>query len=398
MTAVLPIRYALRAIALLCGVTVLSSAQTESVLYTFQTGTDASTPYAGLVHDSAGNLYGTTLSGGVYNDGAVFKLDRRHHESVVYSFAGGNDGIAPKASLILDKGGNLYGTTSRGGTSADAGTIFKISPSGTETILYRFTGGSDGATPLASLLRDRSGNLYGTTYAGGDPSCLCGVVFKVSPSGVETVVHAFAVGTDGEFPQGGLIADSNGNLYGTTLEGGKYGWGSVFKIDPAGTETVFYSFNLANGTDGWQPAGNLVRDAAGNFYGTTLAGGQQQSCFGFGCGTVFRIDPSGNESVLYAFGDSPDGAGPSSGVVRDSAGNLYGTTYVGGPGGLSGFGVVFELDTHGNETVLYQFSGGLDGAFPHSSLILDKAGNLYGTAERGGPLDTGEGVVFKIKP
>jgi uncharacterized repeat protein (TIGR03803 family) len=227
---------------------------------------------------------------------------------------------------------------------------------------------------------------------------LCGTVFKLSPSGKETVLHTFGLGIDGRFPQGGLIADSSGILYGTTLGGGSYGWGTVFKIDTAGNETVLYSFNPANGTDGLEPSGNLAVDAAGNLYGTALAGGQQDFCFSVGCGTVFKVDASGNETVLYAFGDEPDGADPTAGVVRDQAGNLYGTTYAGGPGGLEGFGTVFKLDPLGQETVLYRFSGGLDGAFPHSSLLIDGAGNLYGTASSGGPLDTGEGVIFKIKP
>jgi uncharacterized repeat protein (TIGR03803 family) len=378
--------------------TPLSFAQTESVLYTFQTGTDGALPYAGLVHDSVGKLYGTTLWGGTYNDGAVFTLDPHHRESVIYSFAGGTDGIAPKAALIVDKQGNLYGTTTRGGSSADAGIVFKIDASGAESVLYRFTGGSDGGSPQASVLRDPSGNLYGTTFAGGDASCLCGTVFKLSLAGIETVVHTFGLGTDGRFPQGGLIADSSGNLYGTTTLGGTYGFGSVFKIDPSGNETVLYSFNPGNGTDGWEPSGNLARDSAGNLYGTTQLGGQQQFCFEVGCGIVFRVDPNGNEAVLYAFGDEPDGAGPTAGVVRDRAGNLYGTTTAGGPGGLEGFGTIFKLDPLGNETVLYRFAGGLDGAFPRSSLIIDTAGNLYGTASNGGPLDTGEGVVFKVKP
>ena len=386
------------ALALLCTLTMSSFGQTESVLYTFQAGTDAALPYAGLVHDSIGNLYGTTLWGGTYNDGAVFKLDRGGHERVVYSFVGGNDGIAPAASLFLDKGGNLYGTTTRGGSSADAGIVFKIDATGKETVLHRFTGGSDGGTPLASLLRDRSGNLYGTTYSGGDASCLCGTIFKVSPAGAETVLHTFGRGADGQFPLGGLIADSSANLYGTTKGGGAYGAGTVFKIDRTGSETVLYSFNPGNGTDGLQPSGNLARDAAGNLYGTTLEGGDQNTCLNFGCGTVFKVDPSGNETVLYAFGDEPDGAGPSSGVVLDHAGNLYGTTYSGGPGGPDGFGTVFKVDPLGQETVLYHFSGALDGGFPHCSLLIDRVGDLYGTTFSGGPPETGEGVVFKIKP
>ena len=393
-------------LALTIGAATSAFAQNESVLYTFRGGTNAALSFAGLVRDPAGNLYGTTLWGGTHNDGAVFKFDRHGKETVIYSFAGGADGIAPQASLIRDDAGNLYGTTKRGGP-ADAGIVFRIDPSGAETILHTFTGGADGGTPMASLIRDKAGNLYGTTIGDGDTSnslCTndfsgCGTLFKLSPAGKETVLHTFSAGTDGRNPQGGLIADSAGNLYGTTLGGGAYGSGTVFKIDRARTETVLYSFQYgtSGGSDGGLPSGNLVRDAAGNLYGTTQVGGGPDACFGVGCGTVFKVDLTGNETVVHAFTDG-DGADPVTGVIRDAAGNLYGTTYEGGPGGLSGFGTVFKVDSTGRETLLYQFTGGLDGAYPYGSLLMDPSGNLFGTTSTGGPLDVEAGVIYRIAP
>jgi uncharacterized repeat protein (TIGR03803 family) len=396
------------ALALMIGAARPVFSQTESVLYTFQGGTNAAVPWAGLIRDSAGNFYGTTLWGGTYNDGTVFKLDRHGKETVLYSFAGGSDGIAPQAPLIRDATGNLYGTTKRGG-AADAGVVFKIDANRVETVLYTFTGGADGGTPLAGLIRDRAGNLYGTTAGGGDTSssCVnqfsgCGTVFKVSPARRETVLHTFGSGTDGRNPQGGLVWDSAGNIYGTTLYGGAntigIGYGTVFKIDRTRTETVLYSFQWGNGTDGGLPSGHLGLDSAGNLYGTTQTGGDPNACFQYGCGTVFRVDSSGNETVLYAFKDEPDGADPDTGVVRDAVGNLYGTTYAGGPGGLSGFGTVFKVDATGHETILHSFSGGTDGANPDCTLLLDSSGNLYGTTTTGGPLALEEGVIFRIKP
>jgi uncharacterized repeat protein (TIGR03803 family) len=214
------------------------------------------------------------------------------------------------------------------------------------------------------------------------------------------VLHTFTAGPDGRNPEGGLVADSAGNLYGTTLAGGAYDYGTVFKLARTRFETVLYSFQWGStgGSDGANPSGNLVRDGAGNLYGTTQIGGSPDPCFQVGCGIVFKLDPSGRETVLHAFNDEPDGANPVTGVVRDAAGNLYGTTYVGGPGGLSGFGTVFMLDATGQETVLYRFTGGLDGAYPYGSLLLDPSGNLYGTTSTGGPIDVEAGVVFRITP
>jgi uncharacterized repeat protein (TIGR03803 family) len=262
---------------------VPSVAQTESILYYFNPihpiGS-GSNPAAGLVADSSGNLYGTGFSG--TPGGVVFKFDKDGAYSVLHTFggaAGSKDGCLPRAALILDDAGNLYGTTSHCGSAANAGNVFKLDTAGNETILHTFTGGADGAVPLASLLRDHAGNLYGTTSAGGDNSCLyfgvpgCGTIFRISSTGKFSLLHTFT-GADGAVPLAGLTQDSAGNFYGTAAGGGATGWGTVYKMDKAGQVTVLYSFLSGNNPDdGYQPASTLVRDSAGNLYGTTLAGG-----------------------------------------------------------------------------------------------------------------------------
>jgi uncharacterized repeat protein (TIGR03803 family) len=295
--------------------------------------------------DDAGNLYGTTTSSPGCGFGTVFKLTSSGSETVLHSFCLSTDGLLPYAGLIADASGNLYGTTSQGGSSANCiggvggcGTVFKVTPSGTETVLHSFTdGGSDGADPLAGLIADASGNLYGTTDSGGVHGA--GTVFKVTPSGSETVIYSF-VNTSGALPAAGLIVDASGNLYGTTNSGGAYGYGTVFKLTTSGSETVLYSFT-AGGSDGRYPQSGLVADASGNVYGTTYVGGDA-SC-GYkneGCGVVFKLTPSGSETVLHSFTGGSDGANPAAGLIFDASGNLYGTT-VGGGG--SDLGTVFKL-------------------------------------------------------
>jgi uncharacterized repeat protein (TIGR03803 family) len=243
-------------------------------------------------------------------------------ETVLHSFAGGpSDGAVPQAGLIADSSGNLYGTTREGGSG---GVVFKLSPSGTYTVFYSFTGGSNGGAPFARLLADSSGNLYGTTYAGGRSNA--GVVFKLSASGTYTVLYSFCSlpgCRDGNQPDAGLIADSSGNLYGTTIAGGGSGNGTVFKLSPAGTETVLYSFT--GGRDGGGPGG-LIADSSGNLYGAA-GGGSGTGCEGSPCGVVFKLSPSGTYTVLYAFTGGSDGgqavrvpggiAGRQSGWNRD---------------------------------------------------------------------------------
>ncbi len=358
------------------------------VLYRFTGGSDGAYPEAGLIRDSAGNLYGTTAGGGIgYGYGTVFELAPDGTETVLYAFTGGSDGNDPTAGLIKDKAGNLYGTTAFGGAHHD-GTVFKLAPDGTETVLHAFTSGADGADPFAGLIKDKAGNLFGTTDFGGGTSGK-GTVFKLAPDGTETVLHAFTGGNDGDDPIGGLIKDSAGNLYGVTALGGTAdcggtGCGTVFEIAPDGTKTVLYAFT--GGSDGAGPSASLIRDSAGNLYGTTQGGGGTSCSDGYGCGTIFELAPDGTETVLYAFTGGSDGANPfTAGLIRDKAGNLYGTTDFGGP---LGEGVVFRLAPDGTERVLHSFgiSGG-DGAAPSASLIRDSAGNLYGTTQGGG--DTG---------
>ena len=361
----------------------LDKAGQETVLYAFTGGADGGYSYAGVIRDSAGNLYGTTSSGGTAGYGVVFEVNTCGQETVLYSFTGGADGGYSYAGVIRGSAGNLYGTTSSGGIGqgyAGYGVVFKLSTAGQETVLYSFTGGADGGNPGAGVIHDSAGNLYGTTTSGGTAGQ--GVVFKLSTGGQETVLYSFTGGADGGYPSAGVIRDSAGNLYGTASYGGTADVGVVFKVNTSGQETVLYSF--AGGANGAYPYSGLVGDSAGNLYGTTYAGGTA------GLGVVYKVDAAGQETVLYTFPPPHDGASPTAGVVRDSAGNLYGTT---GAGGAQNAGVVYKLDRAGQETVLYSFTGGADGGYPHAGVIRDSAGNLYGTTPFGG---TGSGVVYKL--
>lgn len=383
-----------------------------TVLHAFAGGNDGINPQAGLIADKAGNLYGTTVEGGNgcsggYTCGTVFELAPDGTETVLHAFTGGNDGYFPQAALIQDKAGNLFGTTDEGGANYGGGTVFKLAPDGTETVLHTFTGGNDGDSPQAGLVEDKAGNLYGTTTIGGAGcgnrySTGCGTVFEVAPDGTETVLHAFAGGNDGFSPRAGLILDKAGNLYGTTTEGGGagceyYGCGTVFKIAPDGTETVLYAF--AGGNDGEEPEAGLIEDKAGNFYGTTAMGGGTgcQQIALLGCGTVFKLTPDGTETVLYSFtGKNGDGDLPLAGLIRDKAGNFFGTTTQGGGNGcLAGCGIVFKLAADGTETVLYAFGSGSLGAEPFAGLIEGAHGRLYGTTYKGGKY--GYGTVFRLR-
>ena len=366
-----------------------AQAQTETVLHSFGTQSgDGSNPYAGLIMDPEGNLYGTTYYGGAYDYGTVFKLAPSGTETVLYSFGGRRgDGWYPQAGLIIDTEGNLYGTTSEGGAYGYTnGTVFKLTSSGTETVLYSFHGfGSqshDGYYPLGGLIMDTAGNLYGTTAQGGTYDL--GTVFKLTPSGTETLLYSF-VGqpNDGARPYAGLITDKAGNLYGTTAQGG-YGFGTVFKVTPSGTETVLHRFL----GDGASPFAGLIMDENGNLYGTTYQGRR-------GYGTVFELSATGKATVLYSFTGGSDGANPTAGLVMDENGNLYGAA-------AYSEGTVFELSPGKKGaawtfTLLHAFgSQSGDGIRPFGTLILDKEGNLYGTTYAGGA--NAEGAVFKVTP
>jgi uncharacterized repeat protein (TIGR03803 family) len=326
--------------------------------------------------------------------------------TVLHPFTGTPDGAGPAQSTLLDVNGVIYGTTDSGGADG-FGTVFKLNSHGEEVVLYSFTGGADGANPDASLVRDSKGNLYGTAQSGGDLNCAilgltgCGVVYKLDTSGKQTVLYTFKGGTDGAGPQG-LIIDNAGNLYGPTFQGGdlscgiKGGCGVVYKIDSGGTETSLFSFEF--GTTGTIPNGFLTRDMAGNLYGVTIDGGDLAGCSGIGCGVVFKLDTSGNESVLYTFTGGADGAGPNGALLLDSKGNLYGTAFAGGDLSCSnqssvGCGVVFELTTAGTERVLHTFKG-MDGANPSLGLLRDAKGNFFSTTVYGGTFNMG--TVFEI--
>jgi uncharacterized repeat protein (TIGR03803 family) len=384
------------------GVSNLSAqAPTSKALHQFTGPPDGGVPYAGLVQDSAGNLYGTTYIGGDASCnggngcGSVFELGPTGRERVLYSFTVGTDGGYPRAGLVRDSAGNLYGTAPTGGDLScnppyGCGAVFKVDATGKETVLYAFTEGADGGTPEGGLIRDAAGNLYGTTTGGGDLSCDppygCGTVFKLSPSGAETVLLSFAgYPTDGAGPCAGLLRDAAGNLYGTTQFGGAEDLGTVFKLDVTGKETLLHSFGT--GTDGQRPGAGLVRDAAGNLYGTTPIGGS------YGLGILFRVDSTGKETVLHNFSGTPDGAYPEASLLIESAGDLYGTTV---QGGTYNYGTIYKLDATGKRTVLHSFLGGSDGIYPYAALVRDSAGNLYGTTSYGGVAN--RGVVFSFRP
>jgi uncharacterized repeat protein (TIGR03803 family) len=387
----------------------------ESALYNFSGGTDPKSPYAGMVFDKAGNLYGTTQLGGANSMGTVFEMahnpDGSWSESVLYSFTGSADGGQPSAGLIFDASGNLYGTTNFGGSgncNQGCGTVFKLTPGSggwTESVIYTFTGGSDGREPYARLLFDAAGNLYGTTLLGGNVNSVCstgcGTVFKLARTSngwTESVLYAFAGGTDGASPYAALAADSTGNLYGTTYGGGAYASGVIFKLSPASsgwTQSVIYAFTGSR--DGKSPFGDIFLDAAGNLYGTAFQGGSR------GYGVVIRLAPNPRGGwyarVLHSFANAPS-ANPVAGLVMDLAGNLYGTTLAGGKANSCGTacGTLFELSPVSGGGWSYQvvhvFGQGADGYHPSGDLILDAAGNMYGTTQAGGA--QGAGLVFEI--
>ena len=401
--------------------TYFAKAQTESILHNFS-GAGGAGPSSGLLLDSAGNLYGSTVDGGNLADcqsrgcGVVFQLSPGHgswRETVIRDFP---SNAAGGAGLISDASGNLYGITFHGGGSTactfveyvGCGTVFELSPTAsgqwTRTLLHAFTGGSDGSQPLASLVFDAVGNLYGTTSSGGAKNY--GVVYRLSHhanSWTETVLYNFdcyAGGCDVFDP---LVIDSSGNLFGTATYA-KPGYGVVFELTPAAGGRWKYSVlhKFLGATDGAVP-GALVLDANGNLYGTTARGGSTNSCFDAGCGTVFELSPTSSgswtETILHSFVGGDDGDGPEAGVIFDIAGNIYGVTYQGG--GAFNLGCVFKLSPSSSgawtETLLHSFSGApADGENPSTALTIDSGGNLYGTTFNGGALKTG--VAYEITP
>jgi uncharacterized repeat protein (TIGR03803 family) len=369
-----------------------ATAQTFNVIHNFS-GSDGQGPLSGLAMDSKENLYGTTADGGQYGGGVVFKASRTGMETVLHNFGSGADGANPEGSLILDSAGNLYGTTFAGGADS-AGTVFKVSPKGAETLLYSFQGGADGANPIAGLAMDKSGNLYGTTSTGGAYNS--GTVFEVSSSGQHTVLYSFGSLNDGTVPVAGVTLDPKGNLYGTASQGGPYGYGTVFELKPSTSgwqETILHNFELQN--DGGTPYAGLVLGKSGVFYGAATQGGDGSG----GGGTVFELTPSGENwtfNVLYGLA----GWGIS-GTFRDvlydkKTGVIYATTHC---DGNDDAGTVYELvpsDGSWSYTQLYMLTGGTDGLFVFSNLVIDDTGYLYGTTNSGGA--NGYGVIFQVEP
>jgi uncharacterized repeat protein (TIGR03803 family) len=392
-----------------------SAASRERVLHNFAGApTDCANPDVRVIADAKGNLFGTTISGGAYNLGCVFKISQQSDgswtETVIYNFSG-PDGSSPAASLIFDAAGNLYGTTAGGG-DLSVGIVFELTPSTggawTETILHTFGSGTDGYDPQAELVFDAAGNLYGTTQFGGTKAGFDngGTVYRLSPSSggwTETLLYSFPgsyFGPDGDLPAGSVVMDSQGNLYGVAQAGGANGAGAIYELSPQAdgsyAESIIHSFET---TDGQDPNSTLVMDSAGNLYGTTLAGGDTQACPPNGCGTVFELKKNPNLSwaltVLHALNKNKDGwegAGP---VAFDAAGNLYAAATA---GGAYSAGSIFKLMPSAHapwpETVIHAFTGGSDGGSPNSGVIVN-SGRLFGTAANGG--SSGQGIVFELR-
>jgi uncharacterized repeat protein (TIGR03803 family) len=420
------------ALALLFVFVSVAWASTESVLFEFN-GTDGSGPEGTLVADQAGNFYGTAFNGGNagcylgYGCGVVFELTPSQGgwtETVLYAFTGGRDGASPAAGLLLDNNGNLYGTTVVGGNLAlcndlgpapGCGVVFKLtrSTSGwTYSAIHRFSGG-DGAAPYSNLILDRAGNLYGTTrYGGSGCDAGCGTVFRLEPTNhgwTEAVLYDFTEGLEGGYPFAGVIQDNAGNLYGTTSSGGLYSYGVVFKLARlrrGWKETVLHSF--PGGSNGGTPIGGVIADPVGNLYGTATIGGNQV-CYHFSCGVVFELTPAKHghwkPKVIHYFEgpNGADGSEPYASLTRNDKGQLFGTTVAGGSSNNAG--TVFEVamvNGAWKETVLYIFSGSADGGYLFGGVYLDDLGNVYGTTSSGGNTFCLEGapcgVVFEIVP
>jgi uncharacterized repeat protein (TIGR03803 family) len=384
-----------------------ANAQTETNLHSFTGGSDGYWSQAKMVQGSDGNFYGTTYVAGMGGGGTVFRISPSGIITTVYSFASyPNDGGLPLGGLIQGSDGNFYGTTYIGGIT-NFGTVFRISPSGSETNLHSFLGNPDGGNPWdVGLVQGKDGNFYGTTYAGGTstncPGWIpsgCGTVFRISPSGTYTTLYSFGSSpSDGLNPKAGLVQGVDGNFYGTATLGGTSSHGTVFRISSSGTYTTLYSF-AGYPIDGSDPEGMLVQGSDGNFYGTTSSGGTNTCCGGSGFGTVFRISPSGAYTNLYSFFSGADkyAAHPFAGLVQGSDGNFYGTTVYGCSNNCpSGCGCVFRLSPSGREETLYLFGGSpKDGAYPIGGLIQGSDGNLYGETYQGGTTNN-YGTVYRV--
>jgi uncharacterized repeat protein (TIGR03803 family) len=387
--------------------TASSFASTFKVVFSFSFQ-NGSGPNGGLISDSDGNFYGTTQFGGPSdNRGVVFKVNSQGQETVLYSFTGQSDGGIPIGRLIRDSAGNLYGITSSGGdATCSCGTVFKLETNGTLKVLHAFKGGTDGSqnqgqAQLGLVLVN--GVLYGSASFGGvsgcDGSLGCGVIFKVTMAGKETVLYRFTGKADGAFPQD-LIADKAGNIYGET--GGSYNpgnGGTLFKISTTGKLTTLFTF--PEGAEGTSPRWGLTRTASGVFYGVTQFGGNTTTCAlgTSGCGVLFTVNPENKEHVPHTFGNNASNGEEPSGSLLDAKGNFFGTTFYGGTDNSAcslGCGVAYEITAAGKYHVLHRFTNANDGSNPGGPLAEDSDGNIWGADLNGG--SGGNGVIYMITP
>ena len=373
-------------------------------LYIFQggiSGPDGGTPYGGLIRGTDGNYYGTTWYGGT-GGGTVFRVTPTGTESIVYAFSGSQDGQQP-FKLVQGLDGNFYGTTLWGGGTNGYGIIFKVTPSGEETILQSLTNNGGPTNPAAGLTLGADGNFYGTSAGGGATGQ--GTFFQITPAGVLTVLYSFGDAA-GAGPHSELIQVKDGEFFGTTYQGGTGGYGTVFKVTATGVLKVLHSFS--GGPDGAQPMAPLLHGLDGAFYGTTEAGGTGSCAFAGdppGCGTVYRVTAAGVETVIHDFAGYPtDGGGPIGGLAQAKSGVFYGTTEAGGftaPGNCgSGCGTIFSLTLTGTEQILYACGEPPDPWYydcwvPTGTLLLSADNTLTGVSENGGG---GWGNLFSIEP
>ena len=378
-------------------------AQTFTALHQFNGAVvggvaDGANPQAALLRDAGGNLFGTTFDGGI-GEGVAFKLDSAGKETILLTFNFSTSGGFPATPLIQDASGNLYGIADGG--PGGAGVLYRLSQQGDQTLLFQFQGGAgtQPKVPSGGLLMDKAGNIFGTTLAGGKGTCLfgsgCGTVYKLDTARVLHVLHNFNGGAGGSEPAGPLVQDAAGNLFGVAEQGGnltcaefpQVGCGTVFKLAKNGTFTVLHTFK--GGADGAAPQPGLFLDAAGNLFGSTSKGGNAEN------GTVFKIASNGAFTVLHQF-TGKDGTTPNGGLVVDPSGNLFGTTQIGGKNGL---GTAFRMDAAGQVTILHSFTGLNDGASPLAGVVLDSSGNVFGTTVKNFLIQTVQGGnVFEVKP
>lgn len=371
------------------GGAIALSAQTFHTLVTLSSTNGCEPLYETLVQGTDGRLYGTTSSGGSANSGTVFKTTTGGNNGLTTVVNFTSDEIASDSGLVQGLDGDFYGTTIYGGTN-DAGMIFKLTPSGVLTVLHSFSvTDGNGYYPIGQLVQSSSGVLYGTTLKGGADAHVskcydngCGTIFEITPAGEFTLLHSF-ISSDGGESYAPLTIGSDGNFYGTASTHGEYQVGTVFEMNSSGTLTVLHSFD---NTDGSEPMGGLVQGANGNFYGTTYRGGSS------GAGTVFEITSSGVFTILHDFAGPGDGAQPDGTLIQGTDGNFYGTTY----DNDQGAGNVFEITPSGTLTKLHTFTGGSDGGWPFGGLVQDTNGTFYGTTSRNPHSSACAGTVFSL--